>query len=66
MHLVTANDGDIGAAVTALHDSWKVDDVAPGHCTGEPAFAALKKAFGDRDLYAGLGTRIDTRQFTSL
>ena len=30
--------------------------VAPGHCTGEPTFTALKKAFGDRYLYAGLGT----------
>ena len=30
--------------------------VAPGHCTGEPTFNALKKAFGDRYLYAGLGT----------
>lgn len=61
MHLVTANDADIGAAVTSLHETWKVDDVAPGHCTGEPAFAALAKAFGDRYVYAGLGTRIDLR-----
>ncbi len=32
--------------------------VAPGHCTGEPTFAALKKAFGDRYLYAGSGASI--------
>jgi hypothetical protein len=32
--------------------------VAPGHCTGEPTFSALKKAFGDRSLYAGLGTTL--------
>jgi hypothetical protein len=25
------------------------------HCTGEPTFAALKKTFGDRYIYAGLG-----------
>ena len=62
LHLVTANDADIGAAVTSLHETWKVDDVAPGHCTGEPAFAALQKAFGERYLYAGLGTRIDARR----
>jgi hypothetical protein len=30
--------------------------VAPGHCTGEPTFTALKKAFGERYVYAGLGT----------
>jgi 7,8-dihydropterin-6-yl-methyl-4-(beta-D-ribofuranosyl)aminobenzene 5'-phosphate synthase len=33
-----------------------VEYVAPGHCTGEPTFTALKKAFSDRYLYAGLGT----------
>ncbi len=48
LHLVTANDADIGDVVASLHDRLKVDYVAPGHCTGEPAFAALKRAFGDR------------------
>jgi 7,8-dihydropterin-6-yl-methyl-4-(beta-D-ribofuranosyl)aminobenzene 5'-phosphate synthase len=56
LHLVTAKDPDIDAMVRTLHDTWKVDYVAPGHCTGEPAFAALKKAYGNRYLYAGLGT----------
>jgi 7,8-dihydropterin-6-yl-methyl-4-(beta-D-ribofuranosyl)aminobenzene 5'-phosphate synthase len=36
-----------------------VDWIAPGHCTGEPTFAALKQAFGDRYLYAGLGMVLD-------
>ena len=58
LHLVAANDSDIGEAVTSLHDTWNVDYVAPGHCTGEPAFTALKRAFGDRYLYAGLGTQL--------
>jgi|SRR5580700_1184934 7,8-dihydropterin-6-yl-methyl-4-(beta-D-ribofuranosyl)aminobenzene 5'-phosphate synthase len=56
LHLVVANDADVQKAVTALHDTYKVEYVAPGHCTGEPAFAALKQAYGDHDLYAGLGT----------
>jgi 7,8-dihydropterin-6-yl-methyl-4-(beta-D-ribofuranosyl)aminobenzene 5'-phosphate synthase len=55
-HLVAANDSDIGQVIASLHDTWKVHYVAPGHCTGEPAFAALKRAFGDRYLYAGLGS----------
>ena len=55
-HLVVASDADIQEIVTALHDTFHVQYVAPGHCTGEPAFAALKKAFGDRYLFAGLGT----------
>jgi 7,8-dihydropterin-6-yl-methyl-4-(beta-D-ribofuranosyl)aminobenzene 5'-phosphate synthase len=57
-HLVVASDPDIDKIVSALHDRFKVDYVAPGHCTGEPAFAALKKAFGDHYLYAGLGTTV--------
>ena len=57
-HLVVASDADIEKIVTALHDRFKLEYVAPGHCTGEPAFTALKKAFGDHYLYAGLGTTL--------
>jgi 7,8-dihydropterin-6-yl-methyl-4-(beta-D-ribofuranosyl)aminobenzene 5'-phosphate synthase len=32
--------------------------IAPAHCTGEPAFAILKESFGDRYVYAGLGTTV--------
>ncbi len=55
-HLVVSKDPDIEKIVASLHDTYKVEYVAPGHCTGEPTFTALKKAFGDRYLYAGLGT----------
>src|SRR5437667_3916185 len=55
-HLVVSNDADIEKIVAALRDRFKVAYVAPGHCTGEPTFTALKKAFTDRYLYAGLGT----------
>ena len=58
LHQVVASDADIDKIVTALRDTYKVENIAPGHCTGEPAFAALKKAFGDHDLYAGLGTSL--------
>jgi 7,8-dihydropterin-6-yl-methyl-4-(beta-D-ribofuranosyl)aminobenzene 5'-phosphate synthase len=57
-HLVTADDSEIDRIVTALHDQFKVQLIAPGHCTGEPAFTALRRAFGDRYLYAGLGTTL--------
>lgn len=57
-HLLVATDSDIQNIVSALHDKFKVEYVAPGHCAGEPAFTALKKAFGDRYLYAGLGTTL--------
>ena len=58
LHLVVAKDEEIEKIVSSLHDKWGVEYVAPGHCTGEPAFAALKRAFGERYLYAGLGTTI--------
>lgn len=54
-HLLATSDADIEKIVVALRDTFGVEYVAPGHCTGEPAFTALKMAFGDRYLYAGLG-----------
>jgi len=57
-HLVTAPDEVVTRVTTALKDRFKVESIAPGHCTGEPMFAALKKAFGDKYIYAGAGTSI--------
>jgi 7,8-dihydropterin-6-yl-methyl-4-(beta-D-ribofuranosyl)aminobenzene 5'-phosphate synthase len=57
-HLVVAQDAAIEKVDTALHDTYKVDYIAPGHCTGEPTFAAMQKVFGERYLYAGLGTTL--------
>src|SRR5882724_3603489 len=58
-HLVVAQDPAIEKVATSLHDTYHVDYIAPGHCTGEPTFTALQKAFGDRYLYAGLGTTLN-------
>ena len=60
-HLVAAQDPAIERIATALHDTYKVDFIAPGHCTGEPTFAALQREFGDQYLYAGLGTTMDLK-----
>ncbi len=57
-HLLAAPDAAIEKAATSLHDTYKVDYIAPGHCTGEPTFAAMQRMFGDRYLYAGLGTTL--------
>jgi 7,8-dihydropterin-6-yl-methyl-4-(beta-D-ribofuranosyl)aminobenzene 5'-phosphate synthase len=59
LHLVSAPDSEIERVAKALHDDWRLDLVAPGHCTGEPAFDALHRAFGDRYVYAGLGTVVE-------
>jgi 7,8-dihydropterin-6-yl-methyl-4-(beta-D-ribofuranosyl)aminobenzene 5'-phosphate synthase len=57
-HLVVATDDAIAKIVAALKNKFKVENIAPGHCTGEPTFAALKEAFGVRYIHAGLGSSI--------
>ena len=61
LHLVTTPDSEIARVATALHDQWHVDRIAPGHCTGEPAFLALQRTFDAAYVYAGLGTTIDVQ-----
>src|SRR6266481_1103700 len=59
LHQIQKPDPEVERLATLLHDQYKVDLVAPGHCTGEPEFAALKKTFGDHYVYAGAGTVIE-------
>jgi 7,8-dihydropterin-6-yl-methyl-4-(beta-D-ribofuranosyl)aminobenzene 5'-phosphate synthase len=59
LHLVAAPDAEVERIAGALHDGWRVDRIAPGHCTGEPAFDALRRTFGARYVYAGLGTVVE-------
>ncbi len=59
LHLVSTPETEIDRLVDNLKNKWKIEKVAPGHCTGEPAFLRLQKAFGDNYLYAGAGTRLD-------
>ena len=59
LHQIQATDPEVERIAAALHDQYKVDRIAPGHCTGEPEFAALKKTFGDHYLYAGVGSVVD-------
>jgi 7,8-dihydropterin-6-yl-methyl-4-(beta-D-ribofuranosyl)aminobenzene 5'-phosphate synthase len=58
LHQIQKPDPEVERIATVLHDQYKLDLVAPGHCTGEPQFAALKKAFGDHYVYAGVGSSI--------
>lgn len=59
LHLVATADPEIDRIASALRDQWRLDLIAPGHCTGEPAFDALARAFGRRYVYAGLGTVVE-------
>jgi len=59
LHLVSTPEAEIDRLVESLKNKWKLEKIAPGHCTGEPAFLRLQKAFGDDYLYAGAGTRLE-------
>jgi len=58
LHLVTTPEQDIDRIVENLRTKWKLQKIAPGHCTGEAAFLRLRKAFGDDYIYAGAGRTI--------
>jgi 7,8-dihydropterin-6-yl-methyl-4-(beta-D-ribofuranosyl)aminobenzene 5'-phosphate synthase len=59
LHLVSTPETEIDRLVDNLKNKWKLEKIAPGHCTGEPAFLRLQKAFGEDYLYAGAGTRLE-------
>ncbi len=58
LHLVATPDSVLLPLAHRLRSEWQITTIAPGHCTGEPAFAALQAAFGHDYVYAGLGERI--------
>jgi 7,8-dihydropterin-6-yl-methyl-4-(beta-D-ribofuranosyl)aminobenzene 5'-phosphate synthase len=55
-HLVLTPQDQVQRTLDALHDTLKVERVAPGHCTGELGFAMFLDKFKDRFDRAGLGT----------
>ncbi|HYA19760.1 MAG TPA: MBL fold metallo-hydrolase [Burkholderiales bacterium] len=57
-HLLPATNEQITRIANSLRDNYQVKWIAPVHCTGEPAFGILKQTFGDRYIYAGLGSTI--------
>jgi len=59
LHLVLTKEPEIRRIAQALRDEWRVETIAPGHCTGEPGFLALTEAFGDKYMYAGLGDSLE-------
>ena len=58
-HEIQAPDPEVERIATVLHNQYRLERVAPGHCTGEPEFTALKKIFGDHYVYAGVGSVVD-------
>ncbi len=54
-HLVLTSQEEIQRVATVLHDSLKIERVAPGHCTSEAGFAVFLDRFKERFDRAGLG-----------
>ena len=54
-HLIPYSREAIEALANRLHDQYGVASVAPAHCTGHLAFSILRKVFGDRYRFFGLG-----------
>jgi 7,8-dihydropterin-6-yl-methyl-4-(beta-D-ribofuranosyl)aminobenzene 5'-phosphate synthase len=57
-HLVRTPREEIERVTGVLHDTLKLQRVAPGHCTSEPGFAAFIRKFGERFDQAGLGVTL--------
>ena len=57
-HLVQTPREEIERVAAVLHDTLRLQRVAPGHCTSEPGFAAFIRKFGDRFDRAGLGATL--------
>src|SRR5882762_2289596 len=66
LHQIQKLDPEVKRIAAVLHDQYKLERVAPGHCTGEPEFAALKRTFGDHYVYAGVGSVIDLPTATEI
>lgn len=47
-HLARATDADLAQAVAVLRDEYGTPAIYPNHCSGERAYGALDRAFGDR------------------
>jgi len=55
-HLVDIADDDVTRMVAAFRDKWKIERMAPGHCTGQFAFSELVRVYGSKFDHAGLGS----------
>ena len=58
-HLVLTPEEEVQRTVDALHDTLKIERVAPGHCTSEIGFAVFLDRFKERFDRAGLGAIIN-------
>jgi 7,8-dihydropterin-6-yl-methyl-4-(beta-D-ribofuranosyl)aminobenzene 5'-phosphate synthase len=55
-HLVDISDTEVTQMVSRFRDHWKIERMAPGHCTGQFAFAEFIRVYGAKFDQAGLGS----------
>jgi 7,8-dihydropterin-6-yl-methyl-4-(beta-D-ribofuranosyl)aminobenzene 5'-phosphate synthase len=55
-HLVDISDTEVTQMVSRFRDHWKIERMAPGHCTGQFAFAEFIRVYGSKFDQAGLGS----------
>jgi 7,8-dihydropterin-6-yl-methyl-4-(beta-D-ribofuranosyl)aminobenzene 5'-phosphate synthase len=58
-HLVLTPEEEVQRTVDTLHDTLKIERVAPGHCTSELGFAVFLDRFKERFDRAGLGAIVN-------
>ena len=57
-HLTDVVDAEVTRMALAFRDTWKIERMAPGHCTGQFAFSELIRAYGSKFDQAGVGAVI--------
>ena len=57
-HLVLTPEAEVRRVASLLHDGFRIERVAPGHCTSELGFAVFQESFGERFDPAGVGASI--------
>jgi len=57
-HLVLTPDDEVRRVAGLLRDRFRIERVAPGHCTSELGFAVFQESFGERFDPAGVGASI--------
>ena len=57
-HLVDVPDAEVSRMASSFRDTWKIERMAPGHCTGQFAFSELSRAYASQFDHAGVGSVI--------
>jgi 7,8-dihydropterin-6-yl-methyl-4-(beta-D-ribofuranosyl)aminobenzene 5'-phosphate synthase len=57
-HMAAEPDAEVTSVVTRIHDKWRSERVAAGHCTGEFAFSEFNRIYGAKYDHAVVGAVI--------